>query len=274
MADTPRLRALQSLSDALPVANQQVAQQQSAGRDLQLQAAVAGAPAQSEGAGMASQIGTAQTQQAGQQKVAQAQQEVGAQEQVAKLGQHAEQSAATNTLEGMKSSARNEEMTNVQRFANLNASVKQELYDKQMQFQQDETGRTLLNVRQLADYARLNAQSDNDMANHQQRVEQVSKREMQIMEQSYKTVIQDLDQKYRVAEKNQDQQAKIDIMNKKLSAETTMKQKANEVANRRGMWTAAGGVVGAIVGAYAGNPMAGAAIGAGAGGIGADASQS
>ena len=70
MADTST-STLGALSSQVPVANQRLAAQQKAARDMQLQAAIGAArPAQAT-AQTAQQMGTAVAQQAGAQQVAQ-----------------------------------------------------------------------------------------------------------------------------------------------------------------------------------------------------------
>ena len=266
---SPRLKALQNLSNALPVANQQVAQQQKAGRDLQLQAAVANTPAAAVGPGTGAQLGTAMQNQSGDQQVTAAKGAVDQQQQVAQLGQQAQATADKGQIAGLQAGARQSEMDNVQRFAALNAGVKKELYDDTMQFQKDEIGRTLMNERQLADYARLNAKSDEEYKNYAQIADQASQRKLQTMEKAFDLVQQDLDNQLAIAEQKKDQAAKQAIIKAKRDAEAAMQKEKNKRANDSAAWTTGGTIVGTAVGAYFGGPAgaaAGGAIGGAAGG--------
>jgi hypothetical protein len=156
-------------------------------------------------------------------------------------------------------------MDNVQKFAQISEKAKQEMFDNQMQFQKDEQGRTFFNERQLADYARLNAENDEKFKDYAQNAEQLSKRKLQAMEHAYKLTMQDLQQKSNLAEQKKDQQAQLQINQIRKEIEERMQKERAKAANRAAAWQAGGTIVGGVAGAVIGGP-AGASAGASVGG--------
>lgn len=267
---SPRQKALQNLSNQLPVANQRVAQGQQAARDMQLQQAVQKAPAGQNITQTAQQTGAAAAQNAGAQMVEQAQNQVKQQGQIGQIGLAEQQQQAQANVAGLQQGAKEAAMSNVQKFAQISEQAKQEMFDKQMQFQKDEQGRTFFNERQLADYAKLNAANDEQFKDYAQNAEQLNKRKLQTMEQAYKVAMADLNQKQALAEQKKDQQAQLQINAIKKEIEERMQRERARAANRAAAWQAGGTIVGAGVGAFAGGPAgaaAGAQVGGAAGGM-------
>lgn len=273
---SPRLLALQNLAGQLPVANSRIAQGQQAARDMQLQAAVAKAPASSSNITRSAQDTGAQVaQNVGTQMVQNAQQQIQQQGQVGQLGNQEQQQINQAQVFGLQQGAREQAMDNVQKLASISQEAKQELYDQTMQLQKDEAGRTFFNERQLADYARLNAQSDEDFKNKAQQAEQVSKRNLQAMETAYNLVQEDLNQRYDLAKQRQDQATMKQIQEMKIAADRQMTKERNRAANNAAAWQAGGTIVGAVAGSFipipgvgtAAGAMMGASLGGAAGGI-------
>ena len=260
-----RMSALQQLAKQLPVASQRVAQGQAAARDIQLQQAVQRAP-QTAGVQAAQQTGAAVAHQAGQQVVQGAQQQVQQVGQVAQLGAQQQGQEAQARVASAESGARQEQMDQAQRLGQLDAKLKQELYDDTIKFQQDELGRTVFNEQQLADYARVSAQSDETYNNMAQRAEHASKRKLEMMERAHKIVMEDLQQKYALAEQAKDQVTQLEIRGMISAANAQMAREKADAANRQAMWQAGGTVVGAVAGSLIPIPGVGTAVGAAIGG--------
>jgi hypothetical protein len=272
--ETSRMRALKSLANQLPVANQRIAQQQKAAQDIQVQQAVRKAPTQAI-TSTAQDTGAAVAQQAGEQQVSRAQNLVQQQQKVGQLGIGEQSLATEQKVSDQQSGAKESAMGNVQRLAALDESAKRQIYDRQMQFERDENGRTLFNERQLADYARSKAQSDEEYKNYAQKAQQLSDRKLQAMETAYQKVQQDLEFKYQQAKQSGDQENILKIEKKKEDVRKEMQQIRTDTANNKAMWVAGGTIVGAVVGAVVTSESGGwgAVPGAAAGGaLGAGAS--
>lgn len=262
---TPRMLALQNLANQLPVSNSRVAQGQQSARDIQLQRAVASAPAKANITQTAQQTGAAAAGQAGQQAVERAQSQAQQQQQVGQLGLQEQQRAGQARVFGLQQGAKEQAMDNVQKLAQVDEKMKQELYDKQTKFEKDEAGRALFNDRQLADYAKLNSQSDEQFKDSAMKSDQLSKRKLQAMEAAQQVVNQDLNMKYEQAKQKGDNQLMQSIVQQKRDMDKKIMEEKNAAANRQAMWQAGGTIVGGVAGAVFGGP-AGAAAGASAGG--------
>lgn len=270
---TPRMTALQTLQNQLPVASQKVAQGIQAARDIQLQQAVAKAPTPAAITPVAQQTAAAATAQAGQQQVEAAKQMVQQAGQFGELKAGEQQMAAQQQIAQAEQVARQQEMTNVERLGRLDMAAKKELYDSEIQFKKDEAGRTLFNERQLIDYAARNARSEEEYRNYAQRAEILNKRKLQAMETAYRIIEEDLRQQFALAEQRKDQAAKERIAQIRRDIQARVAREKNRAANRAAMWQAGGMIVGAAAGVAAApftagtiNPVTGAMIGAQMGG--------
>ena len=266
---TNKLTALQNLQGQLPVASQRVAQGIQAARDIQLQQAVAKAPTGAAIAPAAQQTAAAAAQQTGQQQAQAAQQMVQQAGQVGQLQLGEQKMSGQQVVFGAQQAAEKQELDNVQRLSQLDMNAKKELYDNEISFKRDEAGRTLFNQRQLADYAKQNAVSDEQFKNYAQQAEQVSKRNLQAMESAYNIITENLKQQWAVAEQNKDQAAQKQIQEIQIELQKRMAKARARAANNMGAWTAAGTIAGAGAGALIAGPggyAAGAAAGASIGG--------
>lgn len=267
---TPRMKALQNLSSALPVTNQRVAQGQAAARDIQLQQAVQKAPPKANITQAAQQTGASSAQQTSQQLVERAGQQIQQQGQIGQLGAQEQGRAADAKTFGLSQGAKEEAMGNVQKLAQISEEAKQEVYDQQMSFEKDEAGRALFNDRQLADYAKLNAQDDEQYKNYAQQSDQLSKRKLQAMEHASNVVNADLNQRYMEAKQKGDQKTMLEVNQIKKDMEEKIQKERNKAANRQAAWTAGGAIIGGVAGAIFGGPAgaaAGASVGSAAGGM-------
>lgn len=271
-ASTPRLKALQNLASQLPVSNSKVAAGQQAARDMQLQSAVKAAPVSAPIAQTAQTTGAAAAGQAGQQAIERATQQIQQGGQVGQVGLQEQARAGQARVAGLKSGAREAEMGNVQKLAQISEEAKKELFDRQTSFEKDEMGRTHFNERQLADYAKVNAQSDESYKNYAQQSEQLSRRKLQAMEHAARVVESDLEQKYQQAKQKGDQQSALEIEKTRKDMADKIQREKTRAANRAAAWQAGGTIVGAGAGALIGGPAgaaAGASLGSAAGGMAA-----
>lgn len=266
--NNPRLRALQQLQSQMPQANQGVANQQAAARDIQLQNAVQKAPAGTPSTSAGQVAGAAQATNAGQAMIKQAQTNVKQQGQMGDVGIQATQTEAARQLGEQKIGLEEQKTNNIARLAALDSRAKKELYDDQMQFQRNENNRTMLNDIQLSDYAKLNAERGEAYKNYSQSVKQISDRKLQAMQQAQSVIEQRLKQEQAKSEqeKNNGLIEELNYLQRNAAAKIRKEQAHN------GNMTAAGGaigtVAGAVVGAYfggAGGAMAGGAVGGGLG---------
>lgn len=265
---TNKLTALQNLQGQLPVASQRVAQGIQAARDIQLQQAVAKAPTGAAIAPAAQQTAAAAVQQTGQQQAQAAQQMVQQTGQVGQLQLGEQKMSGQQAVFGAQQAAEKQGLDNVQRLSQLDMNAKKELYDNEISFKRDEAGRTLFNQRQLADYVKQNAVSDEQFKSYAQQAEQISKRNLQAMESAYNIIAENLKQQSAIAEQNKDQAAKKQIQEIQIELQKRMAKARARAANNMGAWTAGGTVVGAVAGGVAGSflaPGAGTAAGAAAG---------
>lgn len=266
MADSVRSKALQNISNALPVANAQVAAGQNAARQMQIQSAVRGAPA-GAGTATAQTTGAAVAENAGQQAIQSAGQAVQQQGQVGQLGIAEQARQNQGEVQSLASGAKENEIANVERLAAIDSRAKDELYDKQMNFAQDENGRTLFNEQQLADYARISARSDQEYQNYAQAAKQASDRKLQMMETAFHKIEADLNYKYAQAKQAGDQAAQQQIAQQQAENAARMEREKARASNSAAAWNAGGQIVGAVAGGVLGSvvPGIGTAVGATAG---------
>lgn len=242
---------LDSVSKRMPVANKQLEQQRRAAADLQLQKAVAAAP-QAAGIGAAQQMGAATAQHLGQQQVAQAQQNVGQVQQAAGAAIQQKSNEIQNSLAAQQQGLQRQQLTDEQQFFQIAGQKKQELFDARKQFNTDEMGRTFMNTRQLADYAKVNAESDEQLADYAQTAEQIADRNIQMMEVAYRKLEQALQFEQQSGSQKMDQQMKMELIQAKQELQRSIAKKKAESANRAGMFSTGMGIAGAVAGSFAG----------------------
>lgn len=293
--ETPRMRALRQLSSQLPVANQQVAAGQQAARDIQLQQAVKQSRPGQAVASTAQQLGSAMQAQAGQQMVETAKQNLQNQGQLAQSAVAEQKQQAGAEVSSAGQGLEQQKQDQLSRFANLSASAKQEMFDSRVQFQRDQNGKTLLNERQLADYAKMKAQSDQDFQNYAQKSDQLSRRKLATMQAVQAQLEQGLKQDQAEYQQLQDAISKGGMTaNQMVAAKQIAAEKAakleelqrtqndylaniqNETSSAQARMqqnTAIGGMLGTAAGyvgaVWTGNPEAAPAAGAGGGAAGA-----
>lgn len=248
----------------MPVANKKIAQQQQAARDISLQRAVSQA-APGSGVRQAQQVGATLAGAAGQQQLA-AQQQAGQQAQQLSQAALAEQQRAGAQAVGQQQLAtQRQAISTADRLGKLDQNLKNQLFDQQMTFQRDEAGRTMLNDRQLLDYARAKAHSDEQFRNYQQQVEQASQRKIAILEAAHKKLTQEMEQASQGRRQRLDQKTQEELVNMKRHLEKKLEAEQIRRQQKVGMWSMVGTVAGGVIGGVAGGP-AGASAGMGIGG--------
>lgn len=263
MLDTPRIRALQNLSQQMPAASQKLAQGYQAARDFQLQQAAAKVPAPAA-AGMAQQLGAAQATQAGQQAVGVADQQAKVQQEIARQGLQEGQRQADQQKFQTGQQLQAEDVANKQRLAQLDQDTRAELFDRQMRFEKDELGRTQFNDRQLADYAVLSARSQEQLRNYQQTAQLAYDRNIQLMRTAYDKLDEALRNENALREQGYDQAAIQEMYQEKRDMEQRIRREEAAAANKMAAWSAGGAILGGAAGFAAGGPQ-GAQTGAAAG---------
>lgn len=269
--ETNRTRQLKNLAASFPTANQQTANQLEAARQIQLQGAIGQTPAQggiSQIAPVAQQVGVQQAAQAGAQQVQAAQQ---ATNQATQLGQLALQEKGRE-LQGQEATRQLGAQRQAQQIdlslAQLNAKLKNQLIDQQMQFKRDEAGRALLNEQQLVDYAVINSKNDIELAKYQQLAEQAWQKKLYMMQTAQKKIETVLNQGYLKEGQALDQAQKQQLAAAKNALEQKIKRDQARAQNKMAMWQTAGTIVGGAIGAFGGpaGATAGATIGGAIGG--------
>lgn len=158
---------------------------------------------------------------------------------------------------------------------NLGQDVKNQLLDKNLTFQKNKAGQTLLNTRQLLDYAVSKSKSANDFANYAQQVQQMEQRYEQMLNAASQKIQQTLEQNYMSGKQSLSIEQQKRLEQAKFDADKKLQQQQTKSRNTALQIQAAGSLLGAGIGAAAGfiasggNPLAasaGASLGGQAGG--------
>lgn len=263
MAQTKTQSGLAAMAGQMPVRNQELADQQRAARTLQLQQAIAKmGPQQAPTTAQAAGMGATLAAQAGQEEVGRAQQMLETTGQMAKLGQQETALAGAQKLGAMQEAARQEQLSQVDRLAKFDANAKRELFDKELQFRKDASNQTFFSERQLADYKKQSAVSDEQYRNWANQAQNYHKRNIASLEAVYNKLAEIEKNNFQIGEQKLDQAARKEILALKADAEKRVREAQRKAANNTQMWSAGAGIVGAGVGFVAGGfTPAGAMIG-------------
>ncbi len=269
MAQTQRQSGLATLAGQMPVRNQELADQQRAARALQLQQTVARmTPQQAPTAAQAAGMGGAMAQQAGQEQVSRAGQMLETAGQVARLGQQETAIAGQQKLGALQEAARQQELSQVDRLAKLDAAAKTELFDRELTFRKDAANQTFFTERQLADYKRQSAASDEQFKNWANQAQNYHKRNIATLETMYRKLSEIAENDYRIGKQQLDQAARKEIEQLRIDTERRINNAKNKAANTAAKWQAGGTIAGAVIGSIipGAGTVAGAALGASFGG--------
>jgi len=270
MALTSRQQQLTNLAGNIPGQNEDLLKQQQATQQIQMQQALGQMSQAGQGGKQAAQgIGQKAAAAAGQAQVQAAGKTLQEQGQIAGMQQQEQQESARIDLQGRAQASKIRQNSLANQLAKTNQELKQDLFDKQNQFQKDELGRTFWNDRQLADWKISQAKSDEDLLNYEEQVRQESSKKMAMLEAAQRAILQKKQQAFASGELAQNQALAKELAQAERDVADKMR-KAQEKASRNAMILgAAGSIIGAGIGlAVSGGNPAGAMIGAqlGAGG--------
>lgn len=259
--------------------------------DIQLQRSIAQAPASSASLNLAQDLGAslAKLQQTKDLKI---------RESKAKILESQGQNVLTQTGEnartkiiGLEAGNQETNIDNVRKLAQIDAQAKSQLYDMRRKFTQDEMGRKFTNDRQLSDYMKLTAQSDEQFKNYSQNLAVAYDRKRQVMETALSKISNQMLSDSAEAQQLQDQllskslktkemeQARV-LLDQKLAQINRLKklevdmtrqvreaqiEAENKQRRNQAIGSIAGAVVGGVAGGVAGGGPTGAAVGASAG---------
>lgn len=265
MADTLTQAGLAGLASQMPVRNKTIADQQRAGRLLQLQQAVSQmTPQQAPTAQQASGLGAQMAATAGAQQVQRAQETMQQAGQLAKLGQAETEQAASQRIAALTAGAQKEQLDQATRLAALDDRVKREVFDNELQFKKDQADATVFSERQLADYKLINAQRDQDYANWAQKAKQTHDRNIATLQAISDRLGEVIKNDYYVGKQKLDQKSALEIAQLKRDNDRRLARAQAKAANTAILWSTGGTIIGAGLGALTLNPAgiaAGAAIG-------------
>lgn len=146
----------------------------------------------------------------------------------------------------------------------LGRDLRKKLVDDQMAFHADERGRSVMNERQLTDWAMLKAKSGDELKTYAQEIQQATQDKLMMMDAAYQKIAAALDfeQKKRGNQRNHD--TEMALAKAKAEMEAAIKKKQAEAANTMKAFQTGGQVIGGVVGGVFGG-SAGAAVGMAAG---------
>lgn len=261
-----RLGQLNKLAASVPGANEKITKRLQETQATQLQSQLGAQPGPT-GPKTAQALGA---QAAGQQAQTQLQGAQQARQQAAQVGQMGLQESRLQAQQRLGEqqrglSAKGRELAN--RLSDISNEAKTELLDKQLEFQEAEGGRKLMNQRQLADWAALNARNEEEFKNYAQAAQQAHERKLQYWNTVHKKLTQSLESGYVAGKKRLDAESQKELLRIKRSVEKRIAQYQNEAAVDMAKWQAIGTIGGAVAGgAFTAGSPAGIAVGAAAGG--------
>ena len=244
---TPKTSQLANLANQFPSMAQQGQQMQQSAASFAAQQAVAKQAAtgqRASAADMGAQLYTAQAAAAreAQQKVQRGAMQVGQME-LQRQGLEKQQILADRQI-GLQQQVRNNE----QLLTQLGTDVKSKLYDKAMQFQKDELGRTIWSQTQLMDFAAKKAQRWQDYRNTELQVAQVQKRRMTLLKTAQAKIQQSLQQEFAKSEAAADRDLQDRLTKAKAEIERKLKEAEAKAAEESAMWQMGGQLIGAAIG--------------------------
>lgn len=144
--------------------------------------------------------------------------------------------------------------------ANLGAYTKQVLFDQRLTFAQDEAGRKFTNMQQLADYAVLSAEKDEDLAMKLQDMQQANEKEIIALQHAHNMLTSKLKFEFERAEKQKDYALMKQLSEMKTALEEKMRRKAARGAMISNIIVGGATIAGAVIGS--GTGPGGAVVGA------------
>lgn len=133
----------------------------------------------------------------------------------------------------------------------MDSSLKQNVIDRQLQFREDELGRTAFNQRQLADWAVTQAKSAEEFKNYKQMVQQESEKKMTMLRVAQAKIKQELQQEYQKESARADRDLQLRLTKAKAAIDEKIRKEQAEAANRAMLWNGIGTLAGAGIAAAA-----------------------
>lgn len=148
----------------------------------------------------------------------------------------------------------------------LDSTTREDLFQKEMTFQQDAAGRAKLTENQLLDWAVTSAKDDEDLANKMQVMTQTAERAMSADKMAFEKMDQELRADASRTQKKLTQANRIELEQASSFYKKQYRDKAAKAASRaavtRGITQTAGAVAGGTIGFIYGGGPAGAGVGA------------
>ncbi len=258
---TPRSQQLANLAETMPRRNEQAAAAGRASADLAIkqfvgqqgtptgpgtaqQMAAQAVKAKAEPDLQAAQKGMQQQGQIAQMQLQEKQQENRSQEMKRRIGDMKRKEKHTNLLNSIDQDAKNQ------------------LIDRQMEFQQDSFGRTMYTQEQLWDFALLQARDEEELANYAQAVRQATKNEIYMLEHTNKLIQQEIENTMKMNHSKQRQERILYLRKKQKQAIRAKKRAQQRKAHKAQVMGGAVRIIGTVVGTVYGGPAGGQAGGA------------
>lgn len=248
LTTSARANQFGTMAQSMPGQNKTIAQGIDEARKTTMQQAIAQTTA-TKSTAPAQAIGAQQAQAQGQTALSLQQTN---QQQQANLGStflQQEREASANRLQAQAIDNNAKNFQEANRLGQLDANLKNQLFDSNLQFQKDELGRTIFNERQLMDYKLATAQSDEDLANYEQQVKQQSDRRMQMLQTAHAKIDQEMQQSFAKGQQHLDQQHMKTLYEAKVALDKKILAEKNKAANRAAMFSAGGSILGMAAGA-------------------------
>jgi hypothetical protein len=185
-------------------------------------------------------MGAAIAGEAGKQQVSAAGQMVESAGQLAKLGQQEAALVGGEKIAGMQQAAQKESLGQAERLAALDNAAKREVFDAQLQFKKDTADQTQFTQRQLIDYARLNAKTDDEFKTWAQKAQQTSQRNIQILRTINDRLEETLRSGYVKGKQKLDQESRLELARLKRENDAAIAKARANGANTAMMWQAGG----------------------------------
>lgn len=264
--ETSRSRALKSLNNSMPVANQEVAAGLQRARLMGVQRAVAATPSPASTREVQA-AGAQQTTEAGKIALGAQQQTQDAATSLAKTGLAATATADASALNTKRAAVTQKARTNEAELASLGRDLKQKVFDSRVQFKRDEQGRAVLNEQQLADWAVRKSKSAEELKTYAQKAEQAHARKIQFL----RTVQAKLESQLAYEQQKREVDRNGATMARIAEAAAAMKERIRQAeadaANKQAAWQAGGTILGTAAGAaIPGGGAVGAVVGGSLGG--------
>ena len=246
-----------------PVTNPKASQQLADTQAIRARAAVGQAPSQPI-APAAQATGAALTAQAGQQALGQQAQQAGLAKGQAGLALGQQKLEGQAKLFGQEQAQQQAAMRMDQQLFDISEAAANEEQQLRTNFNKRVAQEDYLRDIELANWAVLNSQNDQDFKDKIQAMEQAHAKKEATVDHAYKLVLKDLQQ--QADKSTQDRRQAIDKEIKEIQAAWQAEQarRKNEAVNRQAMYSAGGTMIGAVAGGIIGSVVPGAGTAAGA----------